>query len=237
MISVGGRQLAVGVKVVVDRTNLHVTRRQNQIAVIHGPDDIHDTEFVRLQLQWIDIDHDLPVTAAEGLRHRSTGHIRDLVAHVVLTEIAKLSLVQPLSLEGDQAHGQAGSVKLQNHRWQSAGRELSQVRHGQIRNFAQIRIRIRPWLKIDLDQADARQGARLDVINIAAQREETFEAARNVSFNLFGRHPRVKSGNYNHRNVDRWKQVHRHASQHSGAHDGDDQTTDNDEVWILNRKT
>ena len=90
------RQLAVGVEVVVDRADLHVAGGQDQVAVVHRADHIHHAELVRLQLQRIDVDHDLPIASAERLRHRCAGHVRDLVAHVVLAEIAQLRFVQSL---------------------------------------------------------------------------------------------------------------------------------------------
>ena len=80
-------QLAVRVEVVVNRTDANIARRQDEIAVIYGADYIHHTELVSFQLQRIDIHHDLPIAATEGLGHRRAGNIRDLVSHVILAQV------------------------------------------------------------------------------------------------------------------------------------------------------
>ena len=113
-------ELAVGVKVVIERPDLHVARGQNQVRIVHRPHDIHDAELMRLEFQRIDIDHDLPIAPAERLRHRGARHIRHLVADRVLAQIAQLRLVHPLAFQRDQADRQARGVELQNDRRQRA---------------------------------------------------------------------------------------------------------------------
>ena len=83
---------------------------KNQVGVVHRADHVHQAELVRLQLDGIDVDHDLAVLAAEGLRHRRAGHIGDLVAHRELRQVAQLRFVQSLALQRDQAD-RAGSTR------------------------------------------------------------------------------------------------------------------------------
>ena len=61
---------------------------------------------------------------------------------------------------------------------------------------------IRARLKVDLDQADAGQRARLNVVDTAAEGEEPFVAVGDVRFNLLRRHARVKGCNDDDRDVD-----------------------------------
>ena len=58
---------------------------------------------MRLQLYRVDIDLNLPVLAAEGLRHRGARHIGNLVANCELSQIMQLRFVQPLAFQCDQA--------------------------------------------------------------------------------------------------------------------------------------
>ena len=51
------------------------------------------------QLQWIDINMDLPIAATEGLRHRCAGDTGDLVTHLELREILQICLVQASSFK------------------------------------------------------------------------------------------------------------------------------------------
>src|SRR5579864_3497981 len=188
------------------------------------------------ELQRIDINHDLPVLAAKRLRHGGAGNICYLVAYVVLAEISKLSFIQALSFEGDQAHWQAGRVEFQDDRRQCAGRQLSQIRHRQIGDFAQVSVGVGSRLKINLDQADAGQRARFNVIDIAAQGEEPLEAAGDVSFNLFWRHPRVEGRDHHYRNVNGREKIDRHSYQNCSPNDCDHQTTNNNEVRVFDCK-
>jgi hypothetical protein len=109
---VGRGELAVRVEVVVGRADLHVAGGEDQVAVVDGADDVHDGQLVGLELQRVDVDHDLPVLPAERLRHGRTGDAGHLVAHGVLSEVPELRLVQALALERDQADGQARGGSL-----------------------------------------------------------------------------------------------------------------------------
>ena len=98
-VDVGNRaELAVGEDGVVERPDLHVARRQNQVGVVDGAHHVHRAHLVRLQLRRIDVDHDLAVLAAERRRHRRAVHAGQLVADGELAEVAQLRFVQPLAL-------------------------------------------------------------------------------------------------------------------------------------------
>ena len=133
---------------------------------------------VRLQFEGVHIHHDLAVAPAESRRHRGAGHARHLVANRKLAQVPQLRFAQPLPLEGDQAHRQARGVKLHHDRRQRPRRQITQTGHGQVGDAGDIRIRIRARLKIDLDQAHARQGARLHVVNARRQGEHPLKLAR-----------------------------------------------------------
>src|SRR6185312_3902619 len=117
-------ELAVGIDVVIEAADANIAGRQDQVRAVDRANDVHDAHVVGLQLHGVHVDHDLPVAAAEGLRHRCTGHTRDLIANVVLPEIAQPRLPEPLALQGDQAHRQTCGVELQHDGRQCSFREL-----------------------------------------------------------------------------------------------------------------
>src|ERR1044072_6036162 len=78
------------------------------------------------ELEWIDINHDLPIFAAERLGNRSAGDVRHLVANRVLAMIAELRLAHSFTLQSNEADRQARSIELQNNRRKSSGREVAQ---------------------------------------------------------------------------------------------------------------
>ena len=119
---------------VVERADLDVAGRQDQVGVVDRAHHVHRAHLVRLQLVGIDVDHDLAVLAAERLRHRRAGHARELVADRELPEVAQLGLVQALAFQRDQADRQARRVELQHDRRQRARRQAAQVGHRQVRD-------------------------------------------------------------------------------------------------------
>ena len=148
-----------------------------------------------------------------------------------------MRFVEALAFQRDQADRQVRRVKLQDHWRQRSGRQAPQVRHRQIRNGAQVGVRVRSRLKINLDQAHSGQRPRLNVVHSAGQREEPFERIRNAGFDLLRRHSRIKCRNHHHRNIDRREQIYRHAYQRHRPYNRHNQATDDNEKWIANRKS
>ena len=228
--------LAIGVDAVVVGPYAHVARREDQVRVVHRPHHVHQAEPVRLQLVGIGVDHDLPVAPAEGWRHRGARHAGNLVAHVELRQVAQFRLIESPPVHGHQADRQAGGVELQHHGRQRSRRQAPQLRHGQVRDGSHGRIGIGAGLEVHLDHAYARQRARFDMLDPAPQREEALEAARDVGFNLLGRHARVERCHRHHRDVHGGKHVHRHAHQADSPYHRNRQTGHQDEVRVVNGK-
>src|SRR5689334_16503602 len=106
---------------------IDVVRAVNEVSLIDGPDHVHDTKLVRFQFERINIDHDLPVASAEGLRHRCAGDIGDLIAHGILPQIAQASFVQALAFQSDEADRQTRGIELEHDGWQGAGRQAAEI--------------------------------------------------------------------------------------------------------------
>ena len=124
---------AVGIDVIVAGPDLDVAGRQDEIAVVDRVHHVHHAHLAREQLVGIDVDHRLPVLAAEHGRDFRALHHRDLIADLELGEIVKLGFVQPFAFHGDQAHRKAGGIELQHQRRQGSGRQTLQIGQREIR--------------------------------------------------------------------------------------------------------
>ena len=198
---------------------------------------IHRAQLRGLQLDGIDVELDLPVLSAVGLGHRGAGNVGNLVANVELSLIVQLGFGQSLALQSHQANRHAGGVELQHDRRQRALRQPSQVSHRQVGDLADRRVRIGSRLEVNLDQADAGERSRLDVVDVAAQREEALEGVGDVAFDLLRRHAAVERGHHDDRNLDLRKQIDRHARHRGHADHDDDQAEHQNEERMLDGKT
>src|SRR5215472_6640004 len=188
---------------------------------------------MRLKLQRIDINHDLPITPAEGLWYGCSGNVGDLVSNVISAKVLQLCFVEALPLQGDKANGKARSVEFENDRRERTWWQAAEVGHGQIGNGAQVGVGVGASLKVDFDEADTRQGARFDVIHTARQREPPLKGVGDVGFHLFGWHAGIKRRDDHHGNIDRREKIDRHARQGNRADDGDEQANHNEEVGVF----
>ena len=81
------RNLAVGIDVVILGANAHIACRKNQVGLVQRIHHIRHAHLVGFQFERIDVDHDLPIASAVGLRHRRSRNIRHLIAN---TELGKI---------------------------------------------------------------------------------------------------------------------------------------------------
>ena len=89
---------AVGVDIEVGGSDLDVAGGQDQVAVVDGADHVHHAQLPRQQLEGIDVDHRLPVLAAEHRGNFSAVDDRNLIADLELRQIVKLGFGQALAL-------------------------------------------------------------------------------------------------------------------------------------------
>ena len=108
-----------------------------------------------LQLQRVDVNHDLPVFATVGRRYRGARNARNLVSNLELEVIVKLCFVEPLTVYREKANGQAGRVYLHYNGGERSFGKSPQVGHRKVRNVRDVGICIGAWLEINLDQAHA----------------------------------------------------------------------------------
>ena len=175
---------AVGVDEVVGVADLRVAGGNDEVGVVQRVDDVHQRQAARLERLAVGVHHDLAVLAAEGRRHRRARHRRQLVADVVLRLVAELRFREALARHRDQRHRQRRGVGLEHQRRQRSRRQVAQVGHRQVGERGRRRVDVGARVEEDLDDAHAGQRARLDVLDVAAQREEALEAGRDVALDL-----------------------------------------------------
>src|SRR5579859_2781641 len=107
--------LGVGVKVVISGPNADIASRKNQIRQIRGTHNIHRTQLMRLQLQGVDVNHNLPVTATVWRGNRCSGNAGNLIANRKLQIVVELRLVKALTLDRQQAHGKTRGIHTHYH--------------------------------------------------------------------------------------------------------------------------
>src|SRR6202050_3724038 len=233
---VNHRNLAIGIHVVVFRSDAHVTGGENQVRFIYRAHPVHHGELLSFKFDRIDINLDLPILAAVRLRHGSAGNVGDLIPYLKLRQIFEPRLVETLTFQCDQTHRKIRSVELQHHRRQGSRRKPSQIRHGQIRDIADRGVRVRTRLKVDLDQAHPGQRSRLDMIDSASQRKEALVAICDIRFDLLRRHARVKGRDHDNRDINLRKQIDGHTRNGGDTHDDDHETKHQDEERMLDGK-
>jgi len=64
------------------------------------------------QSKRIDVNHDLSIATAKGLRYRSSRDVGDLVTHVVLAQVSQFGFFEALTFQGDKTDGQARCIEL-----------------------------------------------------------------------------------------------------------------------------
>ncbi len=191
---------------------------------------------MRLQLQRIDVDHDLAIFPAVGRRHRGARDTGNLVANLELQIIVQLSFVESLAIYGEQANGKARSIHLHDDGRERAFGQAPQVGHGKIGNLGDVCIGVGARLKINLDQAHAGHRTRFHVIDAAAKGEESFEGIGDVRFDLLRGHPTVKGGDEDNGNIDGRKHVDGHLREAGESQDTNEKADDNGEVGMANRE-
>ena len=85
------RNLAIGIDVVIFGADAHVAGGQNQVRLVYRRHHIHQAKVVRLKLQRINVNHDLAVSTAKGLRHGCAGHAGNLISYLELRQILQIA--------------------------------------------------------------------------------------------------------------------------------------------------
>ena len=80
-----------------------------------------------------------------------------------------------------------------------------------LENCGDIGIGVGSGLEVNLDNADAEQGAGFHVVDAAGQGEEALQRIGDIGFDILRRHAGVERGDHDLGQIDRREQIDRHA--------------------------
>ena len=109
------------------RTGIHIdvifelpyferARRQNQVLGSNGADHVGGRQALRLQLRKVEIDHDLALFAAVGIRDRRARNGHQLGSQKVQANVIQFLFLHILAGERELENGHAGGVVDDNQR-------------------------------------------------------------------------------------------------------------------------
>ena len=227
---------AVGVNVKIGGPDLDIAGGENEVAVVNGIDDIHHAHLTGKKLERIDVNHRLPVFAAEyggNLRAVDDGN---LIANGELRQIVKLGFAESFARYRNQRDGKAGGVEFQ-HQWRQGPRrqslEIGECEIGQLRH---VRVRVCAGLEVYLDDAYAQQRPGLTVVHSASLREPAFQGIGDIDLDILRRHSGVERRYHHDREIYRREKVLRRADNGEAAEDYQREAQHHDEVGIANGK-
>ena len=207
-----GLRAAVHLHVVLKSAKFCSARRENQVLRADGVDDVNGRKPLSLERRWIDIHADDALLATVGEGRGSTRHGRQLRADKVVAEIEKLLFAESTAGQADldDRHGRRRIDDYQRRR--GSRREESQEGLRDGGSLGQCRLNVGARLKEDLDDGDARQGLRFDVLDVAHQRgDPAFDVGGDALLHLLRLQAIVGPHETDDWNVDVGKNVHRRA--------------------------
>ena len=239
--SIHGRQidLVVGVDVVIAMPDLHVPAGQDDVRLIQRAHHIHQAQLVGFELVR---DRRRTESGASG---RQTVAERKrperLPAGCGYCSARYLSEPSPSGPAPFNVTRQTGRLDASNFRHDGrkrAGRQIANIRHRKIRDRGSRGIRIASRLEVNLDDADAGQRPRFDMLDAARKREESLQVVGDVAFNLLRRPCRCRTSP-RPRPECSWSGTCPPASgrRPTPPDDRNDQADNNDEVRGFDRKT
>src|SRR5262249_38313231 len=135
----------------------------HEVALLERPDDVQGRHLLVAHLLGVEVNQDRPVLAADDDGGDGALDAAEHVADVDAGDVLDVGLVEARVADGEDAqrHG-AGGVKGQHDGRQGVGRQGRQGAEGQRVGGGQGTVRIDVVAEVDLDDADAGDGARLD---------------------------------------------------------------------------
>ena len=206
-----GRRHRIGAHRVLRVADLGETRRQSQVLRVDCVDDIRRREPFGLELDRVDVDHDLPVLAAVGSWE---GHARDrseLLAQIVDPVIVELLFIERVRAQAELQDRNARGVVRHHGRWLYAGRHQGADRICRRDDLGDREIEVHSRLEIDLLDRDAVECLRLHIFDAVDVRADGVLAiGGDALLHLRRAEAGVLPDHRDDRNVDFRKDVYRH---------------------------
>jgi hypothetical protein len=206
----GGRN-RVGAHGELGVADLGEARRQRQVLGVDGVDDVERGQPLGLQLERVDVDHDLAVLAAGWRRQRHAVDRGELLAQAVDAVVVELLLVQRVGRKPDLQHGHAGCIVLHHHRRLDARRHQHADEVGGRDDLRNREVEVDVRLEEHLLHRDAVQRLGLNVLDaVDAGGQCELAVGRDALLHLGRRQPGVLPDDGHDGDVDLGKDVRRH---------------------------
>ncbi len=182
-----GLRAAIHFDHVLKRAQFRRSRGQDQVLGIHGADNVNRGKSLGLERLGIDVDADDALLAAVGKRRCSAWNRGELGADEIIAIIKELLFAERVARQTNLNHWHSRS-RVDNHQGRSrSGRQKPQecLRDGT--RLSERRLDVRAGLEEDLDEGNAVERLRLDMLNVADQsRDATFDVRGNALLHFLG---------------------------------------------------
>ena len=167
--------------------DFHRPRGQHQVGFLQRLGNVLGAEAHGAEPRGIDIDHHLPVLAAEGVIDLHPFEPAQLVPHTVISDLIQILFAQAITGDGGQDHRQASRLAGQRKRILDPRREVEKVVGFQVHHVVDRPMRIGSRMEDDLQHAGPGNGARFLVLHPARQgRGAARRSATHFSISMVG---------------------------------------------------
>src|SRR5262249_11879930 len=213
---------AIQLDVVFRGANLRGARWDDEILVADGHADVVGRQAEGVHAVQVEIDHDLALLAAPGLRHPRPLDDPELLDDEVLTVVEDLLLGQRVAADGDLDNRHAGGAVADDVRGRDAGRHELQERLAGGRHLRLGLGDLGPGLEVDADDADAVERLAFDVLDVVNRGgQHPLVKVDDARLDVVGRHAAVLPDHADDGDVDVREDVRGHAVDADRAQDCD----------------
>ena len=204
---------AVQVDVVLERADLRGAGRQDQVLRVDRVDHVERRQPFGLQRGRVEVDHDLPLLAAVGKRHRRALHRGELRADEVDAEVEQLLLRQRLARERELQDRHGRRVVAQDQRRRRAGRAAGAAASARSRSPAPSPVSMlapgwKNTLTTPMPSSDCDSMCSMSLTVVVSARSK---CRHDAPFHLLGGEPGVAPDDAHDRDVDVREDVGRRA--------------------------
>src|SRR5262249_49435866 len=192
----------VGGDVIILPLDAHLAGGDDLALVVDDASDVHVRHLHRFEGARVDVDLHLAEDAAEDGSGGQALQTGQLVAQLVVGEVEQIAVVARVAGNNEVADGHGGGVVLHDGRRQHPRRQVLQFAGDEGDDLAGGQVGIDDRAEVDLDDADAQQRARLDVVEVVALGQGAFEDGGDGLLHVRRRHAAVGGKDDDNRHLD-----------------------------------
>ena len=229
-----GRHHAVGVDLIIERAELRVARRDHDVVIADGVDDIQRRQPARRRLFRVNVSQNATeLPAINGGRNDARDGLK-AIPKIEVGHVVKFRFIERRTGHADETERDGrGGIKGHDHRRNRARRQIVEVAHRERRDLRHGGVWVNILAEEVLHDADADHGLGLlprDAIGLA---RPAFEARGDVLLHDFRRHARIEGEDLDGRRFERRQNVRRQARNRRQADDENAERQHDDAIWVF----